>query len=85
MGYHPLVLRNTASSLFVPITIIFNQSLDKGELPQAWLDANVTPLHKKALDWTLPTHFTHISVGQNPRKGSQVINYAALFTKQTAI
>ena len=46
-GIHPLVLRNAATSLHIPLAIIFKQSLDKGELPQAWLDANVTPIHKK--------------------------------------
>jgi len=46
-GMHPLVFRNATSSLHVPIAIIFKQSLDKRELPQAWLDENVTPLHKK--------------------------------------
>jgi len=54
-GMHPLVFRNAASSLHVPITIIFKQSFDKGELPQAWLDANVTPFHKRALNSTRPT------------------------------
>jgi hypothetical protein len=46
-GFHPLVLRNAADSLHIPIAMIFQQSLDQGKLPKPWLDANVTPLHKQ--------------------------------------
>ena len=31
----------------VPLTMLFNQSLQTSSLPQDWRDANVTPLHKK--------------------------------------
>ncbi len=40
------VLRNCLN-FDLPLAIIFNQSLQMGQLPQDWRDANVTPLHKK--------------------------------------
>ncbi|KAJ8045354.1 hypothetical protein HOLleu_08350 [Holothuria leucospilota] len=41
------ILRECASSLAPVLTKIFQKSLDSGCLPEAWLDANVTPLYKK--------------------------------------
>ena len=34
-------------NLDVPLSILFNKSLQTGYVPQDWKDANVTPLHKK--------------------------------------
>lgn len=44
---HSFVLKSCATSWAVPLSIIFRKSLDTGEVPDAWLEANVTPLYKK--------------------------------------
>ena len=43
------VLLETRHELVSVLTLIFNQSLKEGQLPQDWLSANVTPIHKKGL------------------------------------
>ena len=44
---HSFVLKSCASSWAIPLAIIFRKSLDVGEVPKAWLEANMTPLCKK--------------------------------------
>lgn len=44
---HPRVLREAAEELAKPVTLLFQQSIQEGKLPQIWKDANVTPLFKK--------------------------------------
>ena len=44
---HAYVLVNTASSLAIPLSTILNNSLSTGKVPQQWVLANVTPIHKK--------------------------------------
>ena len=44
---HPYVLMNCAESLAKPIALLFKHSLTTGEVPAAWREANITPLHKK--------------------------------------
>ena len=44
---HPFIVQKCAKSLAKPISIIFQRSFDQSELPQSWLEANVTPLFKK--------------------------------------
>ena len=44
---HPHVLKETASSVCIPLSIIFNESLETGETPEDWRNANVTPIFKK--------------------------------------
>jgi endonuclease/exonuclease/phosphatase family metal-dependent hydrolase len=46
-GIHPRVLRELAGPLSVPLTLIFNQSMRTGELPEAWRKGNITPIYKK--------------------------------------
>ncbi|XP_065675813.1 uncharacterized protein LOC136092020 [Hydra vulgaris] len=46
-GIHPHVLNKCSSSLNVPITYIFIKSICEGRVPATWLEANITPLHKK--------------------------------------
>lgn len=46
-GLHPLVLKMTASTIAVPLAIIFRKSIDAGVVPKSWLEANITPLYKK--------------------------------------
>ena len=40
------VLRN-CPDFDVPLSLLFNQSVQTGSVPQDWRDAHVTPLHKK--------------------------------------
>eukprot|EP00057_Strongylocentrotus_purpuratus_P004120 XP_003728072.1 PREDICTED: RNA-directed DNA polymerase from mobile element jockey-like [Strongylocentrotus purpuratus] len=45
-GIHVNVLRNVPD-LDVPLGILFDQSIQTGQIPQEWKDANITPLFKK--------------------------------------
>ncbi|CAL4065460.1 unnamed protein product, partial [Meganyctiphanes norvegica] len=44
---HPHVLRETASSVCSPLSMIFKESLRAGETPEDWRKANITPIFKK--------------------------------------
>lgn len=46
-GIHPLILKNCASVLFEPLTLIFNESLRSGVFPEVWKRYSVTPIFKK--------------------------------------
>jgi hypothetical protein len=46
-GISPYILKECACELAPLLTIIFNQSINSGQVPADWLDANVVPLHKK--------------------------------------
>jgi len=46
-GIHPRVLKELASVLAIPLTKIFQSSLDTGSVPQSWKLANMTPIFKK--------------------------------------
>ncbi|KAK8737488.1 hypothetical protein OTU49_004520, partial [Cherax quadricarinatus] len=43
----PWVLREGAEMLCMPLTTIFNTSLETGQLPEKWNTANVVPIFKK--------------------------------------
>ena len=43
---HPRILKECATSLAKPISIIYRQSLETGSVPSAWKKGSVTPLHK---------------------------------------
>ncbi|XP_012559792.2 uncharacterized protein LOC105845998 [Hydra vulgaris] len=44
---HPRVLKEFSQSLCKPLELMFNQSFESSTLPNLWLHANITPLHKK--------------------------------------
>ena len=46
-GVHPRVLKELASTLCVPLAILFKTSLTSGEVPSMWKVGNITALHKK--------------------------------------
>ncbi|GAB0195017.1 mitochondrial enolase superfamily member 1 [Grus japonensis] len=46
-GMHPRVLRELADGIARPLSIIFERSWRKGEVPEDWRKANVTPVCKK--------------------------------------
>ena len=58
---HPHVLKETASSVCYPLSIIFKDSLQKGETPDDWRKANVTPIFKKG-DRNDPANYRPVSL-----------------------
>ena len=46
-GIHPLLLKNCAAQLCVPLSIIFNESLTLGIFPDQWKSYSVNPIFKK--------------------------------------
>lgn len=46
-GIHPHVLKECAEELAGLLTKVFNKSLEEGQLPQSWKEANVLPIFKK--------------------------------------
>jgi hypothetical protein len=60
-GMHPRVLKELAPVISTPLSIVFNKSLEAGQLPQIWKEATVTPLHKKGSKKT-PGNYRPISL-----------------------
>ena len=44
---HPMLLRRLANELEEPLTVIFQKSLNEGQLPDDWRNAIISPIHKK--------------------------------------
>ena len=44
---HPMLLKKCASAMAIPLSKIYNKSLNTGTVPKEWKLANVTPLFKK--------------------------------------
>jgi len=46
---HPQLLkvREGSSTMAIPLTIIFQESMSKGQVSKSWKDAKVTPIIKK--------------------------------------
>ncbi|MCG7867795.1 MAG: reverse transcriptase family protein, partial [Candidatus Thiodiazotropha taylori] len=57
----PRLLKEGSSLLATPYSILFNSSLQQGEFPSQWKDANVTCIHKKD-DRSLPSNYRPISL-----------------------
>jgi len=47
MVLQPISLKNTSSSVVFLLSVIFNVSLQTGEIPEIWKLASVTPIFKK--------------------------------------
>ena len=58
---HPHLLKETACTVNVPISMIFQESLRAGETPVDWRKANVTPIFKKG-DRTDPANYRPVSL-----------------------
>ena len=58
---HPHVLREAASSICIPLSMIYEDSLEVGETPENWRTANVTPIFKKG-DRNNPDNYRPISL-----------------------
>ena len=59
--FHPRFLKETAESIALPVTILFNKSLNEGSIPQEWKLANVTCIHKSG-DKTSASNYRPISI-----------------------
>ena len=46
-GFHPILLAKCSSGMSVPLSMIFQASLNSGKVPEDWKLANITPLFKK--------------------------------------
>ena len=44
---HPRFLKEVATELSVPLTVLFNQSIMTGKLPKEWKSAQITAIYKK--------------------------------------
>ncbi|KFZ55402.1 hypothetical protein N321_01655, partial [Antrostomus carolinensis] len=66
-GIHPRVLRELAEELANPLSIIYQQSWLKGEVPEDWRLANETPIYKKG--WKEdPGNYRPVSLTSVPGK-----------------
>ena len=64
---HPTVLHETAESVSLPLSIIYNKSLKEGKQPTIWKDSHVIPIHKKGSK-TDPSNYRPISLTSVPCK-----------------
>ena len=46
-GIHGKILKNCATSLSIPLSLLFSLSYNTGSIPNEWKMANVVPVHKK--------------------------------------
>ena len=60
-NHHPILIKACASSLSVPLAIIFNKCLIEGVYPSQWKIANVVPIHKGGSS-TSATNYRPISL-----------------------
>ena len=64
---HPRVLKELATELGPVFAHLFQQSIDKGEIPKEWSLANICPLFKKG-DWSLTCNYHPVSLTCVPCK-----------------
>ena len=60
-GIHPRILYECADELVTPIHMIFQHSLNKGTVPDAWKRATITPIHKSE-DRAMAGNYRPISI-----------------------
>ena len=64
---HPRMLRESASVLSAPLSVLFRKSVDSGRLPADWKTGDVTPVYKKG-DRQNPASYRPISLTSIPSK-----------------
>ena len=57
----PRILQIAAEELAPALSLIFQRSLDTGDLPESWLQANISPIYKKG-DRTLAEKYRPVSL-----------------------
>ena len=60
-GIHPMILKECATELAEPLTMIFNKSLQEGSVPSLWKSSLVTPIFKKGIRYD-PLNYRPISI-----------------------
>ena len=60
-GRQPIYLKNVADLISLPLSIVFQKSLDEGILPSDWLKACVTAIYKKGQK-DLPDNYRPVSI-----------------------
>ena len=60
-GVHPLILKNLADILAKPLTQIFNNSIESGQVPTQWKQGVVTAIFKKG-EKSLPSNYRAITL-----------------------
>ncbi|KAI8480560.1 hypothetical protein Bbelb_416830 [Branchiostoma belcheri] len=60
-GIHPRFLKEMAHHLALPLSILFNKSMEAAELPEGWKEAHVSPIHKKGSK-TAPGNYRPVSL-----------------------
>ncbi|XP_044766875.1 uncharacterized protein LOC123322877 [Coccinella septempunctata] len=66
-GLSPAILRRCASSLALPLSLIYQESLRSHCLPSSWVSASVTPIYKKG-DSESAANYRPISLTSVPCK-----------------
>jgi hypothetical protein len=66
-GIRPSLLQQVSSSLITPLTIIFNKSLETGEVSEGWKKANDKPIFKKGTKGC-PGNYRPVSLTSVPCK-----------------
>ena len=64
---HPRILKNFAAALSVPLSLLFKQTLEVGEVPEAWRMANFSPIFKKGSE-QLASNYRPVSLTPVPCK-----------------
>jgi hypothetical protein len=67
-GLNPFVMRHCAESFALPLSLIFKKSIEDGEVPEAWREANVTPIFKKKGSRLVPGNYRPVSLTSVPCK-----------------
>lgn len=60
-GFTPMILKELKEEIYIPLTHIFNKSLEEGTVPVDFRLANVTPIFKSG-DRSLPNNYRPISL-----------------------
>ena len=60
-GIAPVMLKNLASELSFPLYKLYNKTLEDGQIPSAWKEAEVRPIYKKGLK-TVPGNYRPVSL-----------------------
>lgn len=60
-GIHPMLLRQCATQLAQPLTVIFNKSIQESLVPKRWKSSVITPIYKKGIHCD-PLNYRPISI-----------------------
>ena len=61
-GFHSRVLKETASSIGLPLSILYNMSLTEGHAPHAWKVGSITSIYKTKSSKTDAGNYRPISL-----------------------